>query len=161
MKYLSMFLIFFFVFNSCYKKKKDTDNEEISVPKSIQLSEEDYEKYLYSKDPGFKKEVSKMEKKLKTELGVYKESFPTPPPGWNLQDALASSGDSPKIYRWIDSKGIIKITKERPPKEAKLLGWRYIVEATPTPVNNHDAVTKQNKNKILTDNDKTSDQSQQ
>lgn len=125
--------LFYFFFGCFPEKHSPQENEEINIPESVRLSDEEYENYLHSKNPDLDKEIELMEKRLKKNLGVHEERFPSPPPGWSLEGSLAKTDSRPKIYRWVDEDGSIRITKDRPPDGAKILGWRYIPDPTPSP----------------------------
>ena len=116
----------------CYKAQYSED-EDVSLPSMVKLSDADYEKYLYETNPDIKSELADMEKDLKKELGVTDIAVPPPPPGWNLEDSLLKDDSRPKVYRWLDESGSFQITRYPPPKGIKLLGWRYADIPTPTP----------------------------
>jgi len=120
--------------SGCFPDKhSQEENGDLKIPHNLSFSEEENEKYLRSVDPNFEAQLKTMENKLKSELGVREEKFPSPPPGWNLDDDLGSDTTAPRIYRWLDAGGNIKITRERPPDDVKILGWRYYVAPTPSP----------------------------
>ncbi|MBN2384078.1 hypothetical protein JXQ70_14475 [bacterium] len=103
------------------------------VSTATTVADQESEKKLFEQDPDLAEELRIMEEEFKKELGVHDEKFPSPPPGWNLDEALAKDDPRPIIYRWLDQDGMIQISQERPPADVKILGWRYLTQPTPEP----------------------------
>lgn len=120
--------------SSCFKEgEKHAQTDDVVVPKTFHMSDEEYEKYLKANDPELHEKLDTMEDEFKKEIGLIDEKVPPPPEGWSLEEALQASDNRPKIYRWLNENSEIEITTYKPPQNAFLLGWRYADEPTPTP----------------------------
>jgi hypothetical protein len=140
-RWCSLSLCWFAViaWSSCAKAPTVEEKKtEVKATDFMNLSDEEFQKYLEKKDPNFKKEVQNLDDQMKKELGTRGKRSQPPPPGWNLEDALVKNDNRPKVYRWLDENKDIRITQEPPPKGMLILGWRYVDTTTPTPGSGHD-----------------------